>query len=84
MSCILGTPTSRDHRVFLKLMYNIVNDTFFFPENIIVLRSRFQTHSMSTCQVSTNFIVYSLCSYKFLYSSLWNGLILQVSGPVIG
>ena len=60
---ILNLPSTHDCRTFLKLctMYKILKNTFSFPENIIDLRSRFQTHSMSTRRVSANslFIPYA-------------------------
>ena len=80
---ILGLPTIRDRRVFLKLctMYKITNNIFCFPENLINLRSGFHTHPMSTRSVSGN-LLYQPFAYtnSLLYSFvpntcyLWNGL----------
>ena len=77
---ILNLPTTLDRRLFLKLctMYKILNNTFSFPENIINLRSRFQTHLMSTCYVSTNTLYIHTNSFMNSFvpstSTLWNGL----------
>ena len=52
----LNLPTTHDCRQFLKLctMYKNLNNTFSFPESIINFSSRFQTHPMSTHNVSAN------------------------------
>ena len=80
---ILGLPTIRDRRTFLKLctMYKITNNIFCFPENLIKLRSGFHTHPMSTRSVSGNLLYQPFAhTNSFLYSCvpntsyLWNGL----------
>ena len=76
---ILNLPTTHERRLFIKLctMYKIPNNTSF-PENIINLRSRFQTHPMSTCYVSTNTLYIHTNSFMNSFvpstSTLWNGL----------
>ena len=79
----LNLPTTHDRRLFLKLctMYKILNNTFSFPENIINLRSRFQTHPMLTRHVSANSLHTPhahtnsfMNSFVPSTSTLWNGL----------
>ena len=78
---VLNLPTTHDRRLFLKLctMYKILNNAFSFPESIINLRSRFQTHPMSTRYVSTNtYTPYAhtnslMNSFVPSTSTLWNG-----------
>ena len=77
---IVNLPTTHERRLFIKLctMYKILNNTSF-PESIINLRSRFQTHPMSTRCVYKH--IYFLLSHKLLHgffctstSTLRNGL----------
>ena len=49
-------------------LFEIINNTFSFPESIIDLKTRFLTHSMFTRHVSKKFTIYSLCTYKFFYA----------------
>ena len=80
---ILNLPITHVRRTFLKLciMYKILRNTFSFPENIVKLRSKFQTHAMSTHYVPTNslYIQYAhtisfMNSFIPNTSTPWNGL----------
>ena len=75
---ILNLPITHVRRTFLKLciMYKILRNTFSFPENIVKLRSKFQTRAMSTHYVST-LTLHSVCSH-YLFHKLIR--ILQLHG----